>query len=258
MQTIAITGQKGGTAKTTTAHTLGVALATDHGRRTLLIDLDPQGSLTLACGVTDTEGRSIAEVIGGAMPGPLAMGDVIQELGPGLWLAPSDLALASSELGLVARMGRENVLKRALASIGGDFDVCLIDCPPSLGLLTINALVAADGLLIPTLAETVGLRALRVFLGTLQEVRRALNGSLETVGVVVTFYDRRLRLHRQSLEAIEAAGLPVLATVGRSVRVAEASAVGETVLTFARSNPQAVAFRELAQEVDRWLKSKSA
>ena len=126
MQTIAISGQKGGTGKTTTAHTLGVALATNHGRRTLLVDLDPQGSLSLACGVTDAQGASLAEVIGGAMPGLLAMGDVLQELQAGLWLAPSDIALASAELGMASRLGREGSLAWALASVGSGFDVCLI------------------------------------------------------------------------------------------------------------------------------------
>ena len=257
METLAIAGQKGGTSKSTSTHTLGYALATDHGRRTLLLDLDPQSTLTLSCGVTDASGSSLAEVIGGAIPGPLAMSEIIRELDPGLWLAPSDVVLASAELGLVSRIGRENVLKRALATVAGDYDVCLLDCPPSLGLLTVNALVAADAVIIPTLAETVALRALRLFLDTLQEVRGALNEDLELLGVVLVFYDRRLRLHRQSLEAVQSAGLPVLGTIGRSVRVAEAAAIAETVLSYAPKNPQALAYRELAAEVDKWLTSKN-
>ena len=257
MQTIAIANQKGGTAKSTTAHTLGHALATEHGRRTLLVDLDPQSTLTLCAGVTDANGSSLAEVIGGAIPGPLTLGDIIRELQPGLWLVPSDVMLASAELGLVQRTGRENVLRRALATVAGDYDVCLLDCPPSLQLLAVSALAAADAVIVPVVPETVGLRALRVFLDTLQEVRAGLDVNPELLGLVLTFYDRRLRLHRQSAATIRAADLPLLGTIGRSVRVAEASAIGETVLSYAPKNPQALAYRELAAEVDRWLRSKT-
>lgn len=257
MIVLAVANQKGGSAKTTTTHSLGVVLA-GLGWRVLLVDVDPQSSLTGACGVSDAQGASLAEVIGGAVLGSVAMGDVLQELQPGLSLVPSDVMLASVELGLVSRIGRENVLGRALATVAESFDVALLDCPPSLGLLTVNALTAADGVIIPTMGEAVALRALRLFLATLGDVRQALNGDLETLGVVLTFYDGRLRLHQQGLEAIENAGLPVLGTVGRSVRVAEASAVGETVLTFAPKNPQAQAYQDLGEVVDRWLRNKNA
>ena len=257
MVILTVANHKGGVGKTATAHALGVVLA-DLGRRVLLVDCDPQASLTGACGVLDAEGRSVAEVIGGSLPGWVAMADVIQELEPGLWLCPSDLALAGSELGLTSRMGREAVIGRALATVRDGYDVALLDCPPSLGLLTIGALTAAEAVLIPTQAEIMALRGLRLFLQSVDQVRTALNPRLEVLGVLVTFYDGRLTHHRQGLEAMRAGGLPVLPVqVGRSVRVAEAAALGQSVVTFERRNPQAKAYRELGGVVDAWLNDRS-
>jgi len=141
---LAIAIQKGGSGKTTTAQALGVGLA-KLGRRMLLVDADPQASLTEARGVTDAAGRSLAEVLGGAQPGHLSMGEILRPLGERLSLVPSDIALAVTEMGLVSRMGRENVLKRALATVEPDLDVTISDCPPSLELLTVAALTAARG-----------------------------------------------------------------------------------------------------------------
>lgn len=255
MQTIAVANHKGGVGKTATVHALGVALAV-RGERVLLLDLDPQSSLTGACGVQDAAGHSLAEVLGGATPGHLALADVIMELGPNLWLAPGDIALAMSQLGLTSRIGRENVLKRHLDTLGDSYDVALLDTAPSLGLLSVNALTAANAVLIPTLAQAADLRGLRLFLDTLELVREALNPNLETLGILITFFDRRLTHHRQAVEAMKAGGLPLLNTrIGRSVRVAEAVGLGETVLTYAPRNPQARAYQDLATEVQTWLES---
>ncbi len=252
MIVLAIGNQKGGTGKTATTHALGAVLASA-GRRVLLIDADPQGSLTGACGIGDTEGRSLAEVVGDTDDGALALGDVVRTLGPGLDLAPADIALASSELGLVVRMGREGVLKQALAGVGG-YDVALIDCPPSLGLLTVNALAAAHGVLIPTQPQIVDLRGLNLFLGTIERVRRALNPDLQIVGIVATFYDGRLIHHQRALAAMREASLPVLdVTIGRSVRVAESAATGQSVVDFDANNLRAHEYKALGQEVDAWL-----
>lgn len=254
MRTIAIANQKGGTGKSATTHALGAVLAVDHQRRVLLVDIDPQSSLTEACASVDTSGASLAEVLGGATPGTLTLKKIILELSDNLYLAPADLALAATELGLVSRMGRENVLKKALASVGDTFDVALIDCPPSLSLLTVNALTAADAVLIPTQPQAVDLRGLRLFLDTLDNIRQELNPDLETLGILPTFFDRRLTHHKEAIAAMERASLPVMRVrIGRSVRVAEAAASGETVVTYEPNNPQALAYRELAEEINQWL-----
>jgi len=253
MKTIAIANHKGGTGKTATAHTLGVVLASRR-YRVLMVDSDPQSSLTLACGVTDTQGRSLAEVLGDSGDGDVSLAKTVRLLSPDLDLVPSDIALASSELGLVVRMGREGVLKRALGEVNGRYDVCIIDCPPSLGLLTVNALTAADGVLIPTQPQIVDLRGLCLFWVTMDRIRQALNPALETIGIVATFYDGRLIHHRKAIESMHEAKLPVLSTtVGRSVRVAESSVTGETVVTYANDNPRAREYEALADEVVRWL-----
>jgi len=135
----------------------------------------------------------------------------------------------------------------------------VIDCPPSLGLLTINALSAANAVLIPTQAQIVDLRGLRLFLETLEQVRREINPDLETLGILLTFYDRRLMHHRDAMDALLRAGQPVLEVqIGRSVKVAEAATVGETVVTYDPENPQSSAYQELAKVVDGWLRERHA
>ncbi len=254
MRVIAVANHKGGVGKTAVTHALGVLLSSEHGRRVLLCDLDPQASLTGACGIGDAGGRSLAEVINGAQAGTMALAEVLQPLGERLELAPGDIALASCELGLVARMGRESVLKRALAAVASAYDVAILDCPPSLGLLTINALNAAHGVLIPTQAEVQALRGLALFWQSLATVREALNPELEVIGVVPTFFDGRLVHHREALEAMHAGGLPALdVTIGRSVRVAESAAGGESVVTYDASGKRTAELRALTEVVREWL-----
>lgn len=249
MQSIAIANHKGGTGKTATAHNLGHALA-GRGLRVLMIDLDPQGSLTLACGVQDAGKLTMAGVMGGSAPGGLGLGEVVRELGPRLALAPADIELAGAELGLISRLGRENVLRKAMQGLAMQFDIALIDCPPSLGLLTVNALTAADRVLIPTAPTPADLRGTRLFLASVAQVREALNPGLQALGVLVTFWDPRLALHRDALQAMQAAGLPVLSVmIGRSVRVAEAAGAGQALAVYEPRNPQAAAYSALAEEL---------
>jgi len=256
MRILVIANQKGGVGKTATAHNLGAILAGD-GLRVLLVDVDPQSSLTQVCRVGDVAGRSLAEVLGGAQPGRLPLAGAIVDLGGGLAIAPADIALAAAELGLTSRLGREGVLKKALATVAGDYDLILIDCPPSLGLLTVGALVAADEILVPTQPLVVDLRGLRLFLQTVDQVRQELNPELETLGVLVTFFDGRLTHHKAAIETMQSAGLPLLPVyIGRSVRVAEAAGAGQSVAVYEPGNPQAANYRQLAEVVRAWLKKE--
>ena len=246
MRILAIANQKGGTGKTTTALNLGANLASQ-GRRVLLVDLDPQSSLTLATlGECD---KTLADVLGGAQPGNLTMSAIIHHLAPGLDLAPGDLALSTSEMTMAARLGRENVLKKALASVTG-YDLVILDCSPSLGLLTVNALTAANAVIAPTLPSALDLRGLKLFLSSLEAVTQELNPGLQLLGVVVCQYDNRLNLHQAALADLEAAGLPVLAIIGRSVAAAQSAGNGQALTGGKLANQ----YQDLSNEVIKWLK----
>lgn len=256
VKVISIANHKGGVGKTATAHALGAALAS-MGRRVLLVDADPQASLTQACGIGESEGRSLAEVLGGSSPGQLPIAAVIRELAAGLSLAPGDIALAACELGLTSRLGRERVVARALAAVAGSYDVCLIDCAPSLGLLTVAALCASAGVLIPTQPQIADLRGLRLFLTSVGTIQEELH-QVDIVGILVTFYQPRLVHHRRALEFMREAGLPVLPVmIGRSVRLADAAGAGQSIVTYEPDHPQAHAYQELAEYIDLWPRKKT-
>ncbi|MEW5983045.1 MAG: ParA family protein [Acidobacteriota bacterium] len=269
MQTIAIANHKGGTGKTATAHNLGAALAWAYGLRVLLVDTDPQASLTGTCGVQDqlahgeTAGAarflrqvfSLAEVLGGANPGHVEMKDVVVDLGGNLWICPGDTALATAEQGLSSRLRREFVLRKVLATVAQDYDVCVVDCPPNQGLLTINALGAAHAVIVPAQPTAQDLRGLLLFTQVVSSVQAEVNPELVILGVLLTFYDARLRHHNDEREAMEKAGLSLLpVSIGRSVRVAEAAGACQPVFTFARRHPEAEHFLALA----RWVVERLA
>ncbi len=257
MRAVAVANHKGGVGKTVSVYALAVGLA-ERGRRVLMVDIDPQGSLTNACGVQDAGGRSLAEVLGGASKGSLALADILWELGQGLDLAPADIALAQVELALNGRHGREWVLLRALDTVADRYDVCLIDCPPSLGLLTVNALCAAQAVLVPTAPEILPLRGLRLFLDTLDTIRQELNPNLELLGVLPTLYDARLTHHRSALDALQAGGVPLLPVqIARSIRLSEAANAGESILTYEPGSAQAAAYRQVAERIDTWASAGS-
>jgi chromosome partitioning protein len=257
MKTIAISNHKGGTGKTALTHTLGYALASIYSRRVLLVDADPQASLTGACGVGVVD-YSLADVLGGTDRGKHKIRDVILQVAANLDLVPADIALSPAELGLVTRLNREMILQKALSQVTSGYDVCLIDCPPSLSLLTINSLAASEGILIPTQPQPVDLRGLALYMQTLEAIKEDLNPALELIGIVATFYENRLITHREAIREMKKAGWPVLGTtIGRTVRISEAPAVGETIITFDPRNPRTGEFLEIAEVINNWLINKT-
>jgi chromosome partitioning protein len=256
MITISLANQKGGVGKTTSAATFGAILAAD-GLRVLLVDLDPQSSLTQSLGI-DAPGASMADVLGGSTRGNLALSDIIKPIKDGLDLAPSDIDLAAGELGLVQRIGRENVLKNTLAAQAAKYDVCLIDAPPSLGILTINALTASDGVIIPTLPAAADLRGVRLFLDTIETMQDAgLNQSLDVLGVLVVQFDGRTLAHGQAIETLQAAGLDVIGIIPRGVRVQESAATSDTLLDYDPTGKPTAAYLEAAKGIKQWLNEQS-
>lgn len=244
--TVAVANQKGGVAKTTTVASLGVALA-QLGHRVLLVDLDPQGSLTFSLGHNpDTLTASVHEV--------LTVGTAVSEVAlatdEGPSLVPATIDLAGAEALLLMRTGREYILRRSLAAVAEDFDVVLIDCPPSLGVLTLNGLTAADAVLIPLQCEALAHRGMAQLLRTIADIRQITNPALTLLGVVATLYDGRTTHTRDVLaDVAHSYGLRVLdPPIPRTVRFAEASASGHSVMA-AGKNKGASAYRELAGNI---------
>lgn len=246
-ETVAVANQKGGVAKTTTVHSLGAALA-ERGRRVLLVDLDPQACLTFSTGLDpDALEVSMYEVLIGKADVSEARRQV-----DGMDLLPSSIDMAGAEVHLLPRPGREYALSRALDSIRDGYDIILIDCPPSLGILTINGLTAAGGVLVPLQCETLSHRGVGQLMETIADVRSFTNPDLRVIGVVATMFDPRTRLAQETLAAVGTTyGLTVLdPAVPKSVRVAEAPGRGCSVLTHAPRSPSAQAYRDLAAAID--------
>jgi chromosome partitioning protein len=242
---LALANQKGGVAKTTTTLNLGVAFK-ERGFRVLLIDLDPQGNLTMSQGLNpDTIEKSMFDVLVNRMP----IEQVIEEREADI--AVSSIDLAGAELALSAQIGRERALDKALAAVRDRYDYILIDTPPSLGLLTINAFVAATGVIVPVQTEYLSLRGLVQLENTLQMVRENLNPKVEIVGIVPTMYDKRLTHSREADEILrENFGDLVYNTrIRKTVRFAEAPVKGMSVLSYEPSGDAAALYRDLAKEV---------
>lgn len=243
---LGVANQKGGVAKTTTVASLAAALhALD--RRVLVVDLDPQGCLTFSLGHNpDKLDSSVHEVL----TGDAKVEDVLIETAEGIVLLPATIDLAGAEALLLMRAGREFALKRALAPILEDFDVVVIDCPPSLGVLTLNGLTAAQSVLVPLQCETLAHRGVGQLLRTVSEVQQITNPDLTLLGALPTLFDARTTHSRDVLgDVSDRYSLPVLAPpIPRTVRFAEASASGATVLS-GRKNKGAQAYRELAENL---------
>ncbi len=244
---LAVANQKGGVAKTTTVQSLGVASA-EFGRRTLVVDLDPQACLTFSMGFDpDALDRSLHDVFVRRE----SIADVARPV-PGvarLDLVPATIDLAGSEVHLLTRTGREHVLERALEPVLERYDLILIDCPPSLGVLTINGLTAANSVLIPLQCEALSNRGVGQLLETIEDVRAFANSDLDVRGIIATMYDDRTRHARHIIEEVEARyGIPVLQPpVRKSIRFAEAPARGKSILQHAPNSPGALAYRQLAR-----------
>ncbi len=246
---VAIANQKGGVGKTTTAINLGASLAVAE-QRTLIVDIDPQGNATSGLGIEKAPGLpTIYDVLVGDRP----IGDCIvrEQHFPTLDIVPSNRDLVGAELELVDRPDRERVLKEALDQIRGSYDLILVDCPPSLGLLTLNTLTAADSVLIPIQCEFYALEGLSQLLNTIRLVQRNLNPALDIEGVLLTMFDRRLNLSRQvAEEAKEYFGARVFDTaIPRNVRLAEAPSFGQPIVTYDVMSAGAQSYLDLAKEI---------
>jgi chromosome partitioning protein len=243
-RTLAVANQKGGVAKTTTVASLGTALA-EQGRKVLLVDLDPQSCLTFSLGLDpDTVELSVHDVLLGRVGASMA----IHATEDGVDLLPATIELAGTEAALLSRPGREFVLRTALEEVGAAYEIVILDCSPSLGVLTLNALTAADDLIIPLQCEMLSHRGVGQLLDTVADVQRILNPKLRVLGVLPTMYDGRTNHARAVLADVSGRyGLPVLEpAIPKSVRFAEAPAEGRSVLATARSHRGAEAYRELA------------
>jgi chromosome partitioning protein len=245
---IAIANQKGGVGKTTTTVNLAALLA-DRGYRVLVIDADPQGNATSSLGV---DKASLNETLYDAMLDPDATRDLpIRNVRDGVDLFPATPDLAAAEVELVGQHARERALARVLAALDDDYDVCLVDCPPSLGLLTVNALTAADNVLVPLQCEFLALEGLGQLLSTIDLIRRGLNPDLQVLGVIMTMYDARTRLSAHVVEEVRR-HMPesLLSTiVPRAIRLAEAPSYGQVISEYDPESRGAAAYEQLAIEL---------
>jgi chromosome partitioning protein len=247
--TLAVANQKGGVAKTTTVASLGVALA-DEGLRVLLVDLDPQSCLTFSLGL---DPEQIETSVHHVLLRQATAAEVVHKTDDGPHLIPATIDLAGVETALLTRAGREHALREALEDVSGDYDWVLLDCPPSLGVLTVAALSAADTVIIPLQCETLSHRGVGQLLDTIHDVRRYTNKSLQVMGVLPTLYDGRTKHARAVLDTIaEAYDVDIVdPPIPRSIRFAEAPAAGRSILRTARSTRGADAYRALANNLSR-------
>ena len=245
---ISLCNQKGGVGKTTTTINLGAALA-EYGRKVLAVDFDPQGALSAGLGVATHDVPTIYDLLLGTIANPSEA--IVSTNVPNLDVIPANIDLSAAEVHLVNEVARETILARVLRKVSDQYDVILIDCQPSLGLLTVNALTAAHGVLIPLECEFFALRGVALLVETIDKVRDRLNPAIELDGILATMYDARTLHSREVLErVVETFGDQVLETViGRTVKFPDASVAGSPITTFAPEHAAAEAYRQLAREL---------
>jgi chromosome partitioning protein len=245
---LAVANQKGGVGKTTTTVNLGASLA-DLGYRVLVVDLDPQGNATTGLGI---EGRNFDVSMYDVLLHDVPLEDCIEPTSiKNLFVAPATIDLAGAEIELVPAFSRELRLRRAMEPLRAEFSYVLIDCPPSLGLLTVNGLAAAGEVLVPIQCEYYALEGLGQLLRNVELVRANLNPGLEVTTIVLTMYDARTKLADQVVQEVRAhfAGAVCRTVIPRSVRISEAPSFGEPVTVHDPGSRGAIAYRELAKEV---------
>ncbi len=245
---LAVVNQKGGVGKSTSAVNLAAALG-ELGSKVLLIDLDPQGNATSGWGLNKNQ-RELC--VYNALLGDARLEDIIEPAEvEHVFVVPATIQLAGAEIELVSALSREGRLRSIIAPVLGDFEVIIVDCPPSLGLLTINALTAAEGLIIPIQCEYYALEGLSKLLDSVRLVKTHLNPSLEVFGVVMTMYDSRTRLSQQVVEEVKDffADKLFATLIPRTVRLSEAPSFGQPVTMYDPTGKGAAAYRELAKEV---------
>ncbi|WP_375401604.1 ParA family protein [uncultured Amnibacterium sp.] len=245
---IALCNQKGGVGKTTTTVNLGASLA-EYGRRVLVIDFDPQGALSANLGAETQDACTIYELLLGSERDPAVA--IQQTTIPGLDIIPANIDLSAAEVHLVNEVAREHTLARVLRRVSDQYDVVLIDCQPSLGLLTVNALTASHGVIIPLECEYFALRGVALLVETIDKVRDRLNPSIELDGIVATMFDSRTLHSREVLDrVVEAFEDEVLETViGRTIKFPDSSVAGLPIIQFAPEHRAALAYRTLAREL---------
>jgi chromosome partitioning protein len=246
---VALCNQKGGVGKTTTTVNLGAALAA-YGRRVLLIDFDPQGALSANVKVANEDVPTIYELLLGSSSTDPRIAIQRTQI-EGLDIIPANIDLSAAEVHLVNEVAREQTLARVLRRVSDDYDVVLIDCQPSLGLLTVNALTAAHGVVIPLACEYFALRGVALLVETIEKVRDRLNPAIALDGIVGTMYDPRTLHSREVLDrVVEAFDADVLETViSRTVKFPDASVAREPILEYAPEHRAAEAYRQLAREL---------
>lgn len=260
---IAIANQKGGTGKTTTTECLGIGLA-NLGKKVLLIDLDPQGDLTTCLGWKNPDAlqETISDVIASSIVDkPFKVEDAILHSKEGVDILPANIELSNIEVSLVNSMNREKVLENSISDIVKNYDYVLIDCMPSLGMLTVNALSAADEVIIPVQAQYLSAKGMTNLLRTINKVNKQINPSLSIGGIVITLADMRTNMAKETVKTIRSnygSNLKIFhSIIPVAVKTSESSAKGVSIFEYAKESPVANAYTALAKEVDKNVKIRN-